>query len=263
MSQLHNTTVIVTGAAAGIGRGIAEVLAERGAAVGVVDLNGTAAQEAADQLCAKGGKAEGFPCDVSDPDAVQTMIESITDRLGPIDGLVNNAGVNFVKPFEQMTLQDWDHVIGVDLRGTFLCIHGCIAQMLERRAGSIVNIASVHSSATLAGAAPYAAAKWAVTGMTKSLAIEYADRGIRFNCVSPGLIDTQIWRDIQDAAGDHDACMAHWRANIPIGRVGTPQEIGRTVAFLLSDDASYITGANLLADGGMTSQLISRAPYDG
>ena len=98
-------------------------------------------------------------------------------------------------------------------------------------------------------------------GLTKSLAVEYASRGIRFNCLSPGLIDTQIWTDIQNGAEDIEACLSHWRANIPMGRVGTIREMGQAAAFLASDDASYITGANLLADGGMTSQLVSKESY--
>jgi NAD(P)-dependent dehydrogenase (short-subunit alcohol dehydrogenase family) len=174
---------------------------------------------------------------------------------------VNNAGVNFVKPFEKLTAADWDRVLGVDLRGTFLCIRACIEQFLKQGSGSVVNMATVHTMACLPGAAPYDAAKWGMVGLTKSLSVEYASRGIRFNCLSPGLIDTQIWADIQAGAEDLDACLAHWQANIPMGRVGTIREIALAAAFLASDDASYITGANLLADGGMTSQLVSREVY--
>jgi len=169
--------------------------------------------------------------------------------------------VNFVKPFEELTSADWDRVIGVDLRGTFLCIRACIEQFLRQGSGSVVNIATVHTKACLSGAAPYDAGKWGMVGLTKSLAVEYASRGIRFNCLSPGLIDTQIWTDIQAGAENLDACLTHWRANIPMGRVGTIREIGRAAVFLASDDASYVTGANLLVDGGMTSQLVSKELY--
>ena len=182
----------------------------------------------------------------------------LTDDFRRIDVLVNNAGVNFVKPFEELTAADWDRVISVDLRGTFLCIRACIDQFLRQGSGSVVNIATVHTLACLPGAAPYDAGKWGMVGLTKSLAVEYASRGIRFNCLSPGLIDTQIWTDIQAGAEDLDACLAHWRANIPMGRVGTIREIGHAAVFLASDEASYITGANLLVDGGMTSQLVSK-----
>jgi NAD(P)-dependent dehydrogenase (short-subunit alcohol dehydrogenase family) len=174
---------------------------------------------------------------------------------------VNNAGVNFVKAFEELTSADWDRVLGVDLRGTFLCIRACIPTFLKQGCGSVVNIGTVHTLACLPSAAPYDAAKWGMVGLTKSLAVEFAARGIRFNCLSPGLIDTQIWNDIQAGAEDLDACLAHWRANIPMGRVGTVREIAQAAAFLASDESSYITGANLLADGGMTSQLVSKELY--
>ena len=124
-----------------------------------------------------------------------------------------------------------------------------------------MNIGTVHTLACLPSAAPYDAAKWGMVGLTKSLAVEFASRGIRFNCLSPGLIDTQIWNDIQAGAEDLDACLAHWRANIPMGRVGTIREIAQAAALPRLRRASYITGANLLADGGMTSQLVSKELY--
>jgi NAD(P)-dependent dehydrogenase (short-subunit alcohol dehydrogenase family) len=243
MSSLQNKIAIVTGTASGIGKGIAELFTERGATVVPVDRDAKPS------------------CDISDEQQVRAMVRRTLDDHGRIDVLVNNAGVNFTKPFERMTVDEWDRVIGVDLRGTFLCTHACIDTFIKQQAGSVVNIASVHSLACMAGAAPYDAAKWAVVGMTKALAVEYAARGIRFNCVSPGLIDTHIWRDMQDSAEDLDACMAHWRANIPIGRVGSVREIAHAVAFLASDDAAYITGTNLVADGGVSSQLVSAATY--
>jgi len=127
--------------------------------------------------------------------------------------------------------------------------------------GSIVNISSVHTHAVLAGSGPYDAAKWGVVGLSKSIAVELAQDAIRVNCISPGLLNTNIWRDIQRAAPDADACREYWNANIPIARVIEPAEIGELAVFLLSDRSACITGANMFADGGMTSQLISREPY--
>lgn len=134
--------------------------------------------------------------------------------------------------------------------------------MLKGGGGSIINIATVHTMACLPGAAPYDAAKWGMVGLTKSLAVEYADRHIRVNALSPGLIDTQIWHDLKKAAPDVDQCLDYWKANIPMGRVGRAEEIAYAAVFLASDEASYITGANLLVDGGMTSQLVSRQPFE-
>jgi len=127
--------------------------------------------------------------------------------------------------------------------------------------GSIVNISSVHSYAALPGAGPYDAAKWGVVGMSKSIAVELAPQHIRVNAISPGLVNTQIWQEALDAAPSHEAALAHWKANIPIERVIEPDEIGELAAFLLSDRSQAITGSNLVIDGGMTSQLVSKEPY--
>lgn len=259
--RLQDKVIIVTGASSGIGRGMADLFAEEGAKVICAARRKAEGESAADAICQKGGNAIFIPCDVSVEAQANDLARQTLDAFGRIDVLVNNAGVNFVKAFEQVTSEDWDRVIGVDLRGTFLCIKACIGQFLEQGSGNVVNIATVHTKACMSGAAPYDAAKWGMVGLTKSLAVEYAARGIRFNCLSPGLIDTQIWNDIRDGAEDMESCLAHWWSNIPQGRVGTIREIALAAAFLASDEASYITGANLLADGGMTSQLISTASY--
>ncbi len=256
--RLNEKVAIVTGASSGIGVGIAEVFAEQGAKVACVARRQEEGESVVRSIRDQGGNAVFIQCDVSSEDAVLAMVQKTVDAFGRIDVLVNNAGVNFVRAFEEMTVSDWDRVMEVDLRGTFLCTKACIQLFLKQGTGNVVNIASVHTQACLPGAAPYDAAKWGMVGMTKALAVEYASQGLRFNCLSPGLIDTQIWKDIQDGAEDLDACLKHWRANIPMGRVGTIREMGLATAFLASDDASYITGANLMADGGMTSQLISR-----
>lgn len=259
--RLKDKVAIVTGASSGIGIGIAEVFAEEGARVVCVARRTAEGEAVASAIRKQGGDAIFVPCDISDESQVDDMVRRTIELCGRVDILVNNAGVNFVKAFEELTSADWDRVIGVDLRGTFLCTRACIGQFLKQGSGNVVNIATVHTMACLPGAAPYDAAKWGMVGLTKSLAVEYASRGIRFNCLSPGLIDTQIWSDIQAGAEDLDECLAHWRANIAMGRVGTVREIGHAAAFLASDEASYITGGNLLADGGMTSQLISKETY--
>ena len=189
------------------------------------------------------------------------MIARAIAAYGRIDILVNNAGVNFVKSFEDVEPPDWDRVLNTDLRGTYMCSRLAILEMLKTGGGAIVNIATVHTLACMPGAAPYDAAKWGMIGLTKSLATEFASRNIRVNALSPGLIDTAIWGDIMAAAPSPQAAVDYWKTNIPMGRVGTSEEIARAAMFLASDDASYITGANLLADGGMTSLLVSKEPY--
>lgn len=256
--RLKDRIAIITGAGGGIGQGIAEVFAEEGAVVVLAERRAEAGEAVAAAIRQAGGRARCIPCDVAEETSVQQMVEATVREYGRVDTLVNNAGVNFVKPFHEMTTQEWDRVVGIDLRGTYLCVRACIGHFLRQGGGSVVNIATVHTHAGLPEAAPYDAAKWGVVGLTKSLAVEYAARNIRFNCVSPGLIDTQIWRDLLERVADRERCWAHWRANIPMERIGTPREIGQAVAFLASDDASYITGANLFVDGGMGSLLVSR-----
>ncbi len=253
--------VIVTGAGSGIGTGIAEVFAEAGAQVVIADVSKSRGEAVAADLQARYGKGLAIHTDVSRSADCRRLIERTVESYGHLDTLVNNAGVNFVKPTLEMEEADWDRVVDVDLKGTFLCSRYALEVMVPRRYGNIINIASVHTVATLPEAAPYAAAKGGVHMMTCSLAIEFAPFGIRVNAVSPGLTDTQIWQDIQNAAESLDAVQQHWYDNIPLGRVQSPREVGNVVKFLASDESSYITGANIMTDGGMTIQLINRARY--
>lgn len=252
---------IITGAGAGIGRGIAEVFAEAGCEVVIGEVNRQNGEAAAQELQARFGRGLFVHTDVSVDEDCRRLIEKTLAAYGKVDTLVNNAGVNFVKPTLEMTVEDWDRVVNVDLRGTFLCSRYALEFMVAANRGSIINIASVHTRATLGGAAPYAASKGGVAQMTASMAIEFAPYGVRINALSPGLIDTLIWQQLQAAAADKEAVVQHWMDNIPMGRVGSPREMGQVALFLASDEASYVTGANLLADGGMTSQLINKERY--
>jgi 3-oxoacyl-[acyl-carrier protein] reductase len=257
--MLENKTILITGAAGGLGEGIARVCHREGANVVISDIRGEGVKELATSL---GSRAMALRCDVRRVEDLSRLVEQSLQRFGKIDGLVNNAGMNFVKPFLDTNLEEWEQVISVDLRAVFLLTQLVCHQMLRQSGGgSIVNISSVHSHSVLPGSGPYDAAKWGVVGLSKSIAVELARDKIRVNCISPGLLNTQIWRDIQAAAPDSAVCTEYWNANIPLARVIEPTEIGELAAFLLSDRSGCITGANIFADGGMTSQLVSREPY--
>jgi NAD(P)-dependent dehydrogenase (short-subunit alcohol dehydrogenase family) len=252
---------IVTGAGAGIGEGIAEVFAEAGCQVVIGEVNRERGEAVAERLKRTYGGGLFVQTDVSIDTDCRRLAEETIKAYGKIDTLVNNAGVNFVKPTLEMTVEDWDRVVNVDLRGTFLCSRYVLDHMVQTGKGCIINIASVHTKATLGGAAPYAASKGGVAQMTASMAIEFAPYGIRINALSPGLIDTLIWQQLQAVAADKEAVVNHWMDNIPMARVGTPREMGQVALFLASDEAAYMTGANVLADGGMTALLINKERY--
>jgi len=259
--RLKGKVAIVTGSGSGIGKGICELFAKEGAKVVVSSRRATNGQPVADNIKNNIGDAVFIKCDISKKDDIDNLFKAAVKKYGAIDILVNNAGVNFVKEFAKLTVEDWDRVINTDLRGTFICSKNAVDTMLKNGGGSIVNIATVHTYACVPGAVPYDAAKWGMVGLTKSMAVELADKNIRVNTLSPGLIDTQIWEDIQDAAEDKDACLRYWKANIPMGRVGSVKEVAYLALYLASDEASYVTGSNFFIDGGMTSQLISRADF--
>jgi len=262
MGRLQGKVCVITGAGAGIGRGIAELFSIEGAKVVLSSRRETNGKTVCDQLTTAGYDTSFVKCDISDSTDVEHLFDETIQQYGRIDVLINNAGINFVKPFTETTLSDFDRVIGTDLRGTFLCTSRAVREMLKTGGGSIINITSVHTIAGMEGAAPYDAAKWGVVGLTKSLAVELSSKNIRVNALSPGLIATQIWDDIQAAAPDAQACNRYWQSNIPAGRVGTVEDVAFFALFLASDESRYVCGANLLVDGGMTSQLVSRPEFD-
>ncbi|MCW3051480.1 MAG: short-chain dehydrogenase [Chthonomonadales bacterium] len=257
--MLSGKTVIITGGAGGIGEAIARTAYREGANVVIGDVRLDAAQAVADSL---GEKAIAVLCDVRNDSDLEILVETAVQHFGRIDGLVNNAGINWVKPFLDTTPEEWQLVIDTDLRPTFFLTQRVCRVLLRQQpaTGSIVNIASVHAVAGYPRAAPYDAAKAGVVGMTRSLAVEMGSYGIRINALSPGLVETQIYRDILAASPDREANTAHWHSNIPLQRGIQPSEIAELAVFLLSERASAITGANLLADAGMTAQLVSREP---
>ena len=260
--KLQDKVIIITGASKGLGVAMAETCAREGAKVVLAARSLPELQSVAARIRTSGGKAEVVQADMRRPADIETIVAKTLAAFGRVDGLINNAGVNYVKPFLEVDPKEWQRVLDVDLTGSFLLTQHCARQMkAQGTGGSIVQIASVHTHASLAGAAPYDAAKHGMVGFSKAAAVELAPLGIRVNILSPGLCATEIWNDIVAAAPSEKECLDYWNANIPSQRLITPEEIAKCCVFLLSDDSSCITGANVFADLGMTSLLVSREPY--
>jgi NAD(P)-dependent dehydrogenase (short-subunit alcohol dehydrogenase family) len=240
---------LVTGGGTGIGAATAELLAERGAHVSVVGLPGDPLDDTVKRIEEAGGTAISVYVDVSDPAQIHAAVDETVARLGSLDLAVNAAGVSGIRAsVYDETVEDWDTVIAINLSGLFYSLRAEINAMRAAGVnGSIVNIASVHTSHPNAQRNPYTASKHGVAGLTKTAALDCVDDGIRINLVSPGTTDTPMLR----SGGAQSAEIV---ARVPMGRIAQPIEIARCVAFLLSDEASYVTGAELTADGG---QLLS------
>jgi 3-oxoacyl-[acyl-carrier protein] reductase len=241
---LEGRVAIVTGASRGIGRAIALALAERGAVV-VAAARGDHARGTVDAIAAAGGRAEAAEVDVTDAASVDRTCAAALAAHGRIDILVNNAGIARDQLMLRMKREDWDAVIATNLTSAFVCVQAVLKPMVKQRSGRIVNITSVVGQAGNTGQANYAASKAGLIGFTKALALEVASRNITVNAVAPGMIDTDMTRAIAGAA--HTA----WAERIPLGRLGTPEDVAGAVAFLASDEAAYITGQVLAVNGGM------------
>lgn len=256
--KLENQVAVVTGAGSGIGEAVAIELAKVGARVVIAEVNPASGRRVEKELLTRYGEGFFVETDVSVRGKIKMSMDTAFAKFGRLDILVNNAGVNFTKPTLEVTEADWEQVLGVDLRGAFFCAQDVLRFMLEARQGVIINIASVHATATIPGAAPYAAAKAGLVALSRALASEFGPYGIRVNCVSPGCTATQIWKDAESCAEDPEAFRSYWTSHIALGRTASPAEIAHVVAFLASEEAAYMTGANIIVDGGMTAMLNSR-----
>jgi 3-oxoacyl-[acyl-carrier protein] reductase len=244
MFDLNGKVAIVTGASRGIGRGIAEMLAARGAHV-VAAARGDHAADTVDGIRQAGGKAEAVTLDVTDAASVEALVSGVLERHTRVDILVNNAGIARDQLMLRMKRDDWDDVIETNLTSAFSCAQAVLRPMIKQRAGRIVSISSVVGQMGNAGQANYAASKAGIIGFSMALAREVASRNITVNVVAPGLITTDMTKSVADKA------QAEWESLIPLRRMGTPQDVAAAVCFLASDEASYITGQVLAVNGGM------------
>ncbi len=247
--KLEGKIALVTGAARGIGRGIAEVFAEHGADVAIndIDITGGAADDLVSWIKAKGRRSMAVPGDVSQRSSVESMINTVWDGLGHIDILVNNAGIETIVPFLDITDDQWTRVTDVDLRGPWLCSQVfCRRVIAAGRKANIVNIGSIQAAKILPGRTHYAPAKLAIEALTRNTSAEMTPLGIRVNCVHPGFIAT----DMTEWIVKDPAIFSSVVAQISVGRAGEPRDIGKVAAFFASDESDYVTGQSIHVDGG-------------
>ncbi len=243
--RFEGKTAVVTGAGRGIGRAVALALAAEGAELAICARHDATITPVAEEIAKNGGAAVPFVYDVSDKDQVNEFVRKVYEHYDRVDIVVNNAGITRDNFFLRMTAEDWDPVMAVNLRGTFLCTRYFARKMVRQKWGRIINMASVAGEAGNVGQANYAASKAGVIAMTKSAARELARYGITVNAVSPGLIDTDMIADMEDEVRER------MKETIPVGRIGSVDDIAAAVLFLASGEASYITGQTMRVDGGL------------
>lgn len=249
MFNLTDKVALVTGGRRGMGKAHALALAAQGAKVVVADIDAGECLAVAEEIKSKGGEAIGLKMDVSDKSDVDAALDAALKQFGRLHILVNNAGIYFSKPALELTEEEWDRMIDINLKGQFLCAQRAAEEMAKNKWGRIINISSIASGQVgvgIAGGAHYTASKGGIIGMTETLAVEWAPLGILVNAIAPGAIDTPM---VQAAQIPKEAMEAMIQ-NIPLKRIGRPEEVSAMVVFLASEEASYITGATFYVDGG-------------
>jgi NAD(P)-dependent dehydrogenase (short-subunit alcohol dehydrogenase family) len=247
--RIEGKTALITGSGSGIGRATALLFSKEGAAIAVNDINLPGAQETVEMIKKQGGKAIAVKADVSEEKEVIAMVERTVKELGGVDILVNNAGMEGFGPIKDCTVENWDRVMAVNLRGNFLCAKHCGKWMMEHNHGKIVNVSSLAALRCPAGIIPYASAKAGIVRFTQTLALEWAPFHIYVNCIIPGGINTPMSR-------------AHGPVNperikqlIPIGRIGEPEDVAKVALFYASSDSDFVSGTALPVDGGETARF--------
>jgi NAD(P)-dependent dehydrogenase (short-subunit alcohol dehydrogenase family) len=252
--KLEQRVAVITGAGSGIGQAMARLFAREGAHILAADVNESAAQETARMITEAGGTCRTFAVDVSRPEQVRAMIDAAMAAFGRIDILCNNAGIGSTTDVVECEPEEWDRVMTVNVKSVYLGCKYAIPHMLEQGGGVIVNTASVAGMVGLPKRASYSASKGAVIALTRQVAVEYVEQGIRVNCLCPGTVDSPWVGRLLQQAGDPVAARQALVARQPLGRLGTPDEIAAAALYLVSDDAAFITGTGLVIDGGLTAR---------
>ncbi|MBC8253806.1 MAG: SDR family oxidoreductase [Ardenticatenia bacterium] len=252
--RLKDEVAIITGSGSGIGRGIARILADEGAKIVVVDWDNDGGEKSAAAIRQVGGNAVFIRCDVSEEDQVKAMVQTTLNQCGRVDILVNNAGIGMFRSALDTSSADWDRCLNVNLKGVFLCSKYVIPHMQAVGKGSIVNISSIQTHGGIDNVASYAASKAGVVALTRSMAIDYGPT-IRVNAIAPGYVLTPLTESVFDSKEEQDRDLGIVAGQLAMKRIGRPEDIGLAAAFLVSDEASYITGIQLFVDGGLTAKL--------
>lgn len=255
---LRGKVAIVTGGSQGIGRGICFRFVQEGIRTVIADLNAETGERVAAEIRSGGGEGKFVRCDVTSASDVKRLTEATLESFGAVDILANCAGIALVKPFRELSEAEWDRVVDVNLKGTYLCCNSVLPHMVERRSGKIINISSIAALYPTAQQTPYCAAKAGVIALTRSLAYEYASSNINVNVICPGIVRTPIWEkaldDLSARTGeDKEAIFSRYVERIPLKRAQTPDDIANLMLFLASDLGKNITAASISVTGGMDS----------
>jgi NAD(P)-dependent dehydrogenase (short-subunit alcohol dehydrogenase family) len=251
--QLSGRVALISGGAQGIGRAIAALFQREGARVFILDCDQSSGNETAADLNGLGQHlpVKYLPVDLREPTEIQNAVETVRKFHGRVDILVNNAGVELEKPLETLTVKDWDLVMDVNLRGAFLLTQA-VVPLFAKSGACIVNISSIHASHAFPDSIPYACSKAGMVALTRNLALELSSRHVRVNCICPGYIDTRLWEEYLRKSANPKALAEQTAALHPLGRRGIPADVSEAALFLASDSSAFVTGTDLVVDGGLT-----------